>query len=62
MVDASLSIHSYLPNIASVSVETTASGLEEQRSELLLLSLYAAHWIDKLSRSHRGSGINPASI
>jgi hypothetical protein len=59
LVRASLSIGFHGANEASVSTEATASGEDEQRAEILLFALYAAHWIDKLNRRHRGPGINP---
>jgi hypothetical protein len=59
LVRAALSIGFRGFNEASVSTEATASGEEEQRAEILLFCLYAAHWIDKLNRRHRGPSINP---
>jgi hypothetical protein len=59
LVHAALAIRFYAPNEASVRIETTATGEEEQRAEILLFCFYAAHWIDQLNRRHRGDGINP---
>jgi hypothetical protein len=43
---------------AAISLESRGSSNDRRKSELLLFCLYAAHWINDLNRSHRGSGIN----
>lgn len=46
-------------DVAAVSLESRGSSEDRRQSELLLFCLYAAHWIDDLNQSHRGSGVNP---